>query len=50
MTRQDKAGLNKRGLTADSNPDPITGQPGAHPVGTGVGAAARALRRGQREA
>lgn len=22
-----------------SNPDPITGQPGAHPVGTGVGAA-----------
>ena len=24
---------------ADSNPDPITGEPGAHPVGTGVGAA-----------
>jgi len=23
----------------DSNPDPVTGQPGAHPVGTGVGAA-----------
>ena len=23
----------------DSNPDPITGEPGAHPVGTGVGAA-----------
>lgn len=23
----------------DANPDPITGQPGAHPVGTGVGAA-----------
>lgn len=23
----------------DSNPDPITGQPGAHPVGTGIGAA-----------
>lgn len=23
----------------DRNPDPITGQPGAHPVGTGVGAA-----------
>jgi len=23
----------------DSNPDPITGAPGAHPVGTGVGAA-----------
>jgi hypothetical protein len=24
---------------ADSNPDPITGEPGAHPVGAGVGAA-----------
>ena len=24
--------------TADANPDPITGAPGAHPVGTGVGA------------
>ncbi|MBD2091079.1 YsnF/AvaK domain-containing protein [Microcoleus sp. FACHB-1515] len=23
----------------DSNPDPITGEPGAHPVGTGIGAA-----------
>src|SRR5579883_1863576 len=23
----------------DANPDPITGQPGAHPVGTGIGAA-----------
>jgi hypothetical protein len=23
----------------DSNPDPITGEPGSHPVGTGVGAA-----------
>lgn len=25
---------------SDRNPDPITGEPGAHPVGTGVGAAA----------
>ncbi|WNZ24064.1 glycine zipper family protein [Leptolyngbya sp. NK1-12] len=25
---------------ASANPDPITGEPGAHPVGTGVGAAA----------
>ncbi len=25
--------------SADANPDPITGQPGAHPVGTGIGAA-----------
>lgn len=24
----------------DSNPDPVTGEPGSHPVGTGVGAAA----------
>lgn len=23
----------------DSNPDPITGEPGSHPVGTGIGAA-----------
>jgi hypothetical protein len=26
--------------TTDTNPDPISGEPGAHPVGTGVGAAA----------
>src|SRR5688500_13006547 len=25
--------------TADTNPDPISGEPGSHPVGTGVGAA-----------
>jgi len=25
--------------TKDKNPDPITGEPGSHPVGTGVGAA-----------
>jgi hypothetical protein len=31
----------KRGT--DSNPDPITGKPGAHPVGTGVGAAGGGL-------
>lgn len=24
----------------DANPDPITGEPGSHPVGTGIGAAA----------
>ena len=28
---------------ADSNLDPITGEPGAHPVGTGLGAAGGAL-------
>lgn len=27
----------------DMNPDPITGEPGAHPVGTGVGAAGGAM-------
>ena len=27
----------------DSNPDPITGEPGAHPVGTGLGAAGGAI-------
>lgn len=27
---------------ADLNPDPITGEPGSHPVGTGVGAASTA--------
>ena len=26
--------------TTDTNPDPISGEPGAHPVGAGVGAAA----------
>jgi len=26
--------------TTDTNPDPITGAPGSHPVGTGIGAAA----------
>ena len=30
----------KPGKGTDSNPDPITGEPGAHPVGAGVGAAA----------
>jgi len=29
----------KTKLAKDANPDPITGEPGSHPVGTGVGAA-----------
>ena len=29
----------KKNKPADTNPDPISGEPGAHPVGTGVGAA-----------
>lgn len=31
--------LNKTRRGTDTNPDPITGETGAHPVGTGVGAA-----------
>lgn len=33
---------NKNRGQRDSNPDPITGAPGAHPVGTGIGGAAGA--------
>ena len=33
---------NKKVSDADANRDPITGEPGAHPVGTGIGAAAGA--------
>jgi hypothetical protein len=29
----------KQNTSRDANPDPITGEPGSHPVGTGVGAA-----------
>jgi hypothetical protein len=29
----------KQNKPKDANPDPITGQPGAHPVGAGIGAA-----------
>jgi hypothetical protein len=29
---------NKKLVATDENPDPITGEPGAHPVGTGAGA------------
>lgn len=32
--------VNKSDVDRDANPDPITGQPGAHPLGTGLGAAA----------
>lgn len=33
----------KKIVNADANPDPITGESGAHPVGTGVGAAGAGL-------
>lgn len=36
MTDHDK---NRRADTTDENRDPLTGAPGAHPVGTGLGAA-----------
>ncbi|WP_432813154.1 YsnF/AvaK domain-containing protein [Pantanalinema sp. GBBB05] len=39
MKSDDKSGSNQTFDPTDANPDPITGQPGAHPVGTGVGAA-----------
>jgi len=34
-----KAMATKKTQSRDANPDPITGEPGSHPVGTGVGAA-----------
>ncbi len=43
--RDDEKNLNRNTTTGtattihDANPDPLTGEPGAHPVGTGVGAA-----------
>jgi phage tail tape-measure protein len=38
---RDDANLNRdKVVSTDANRDPITGEPGAHPVGTGVGAAA----------
>jgi len=40
MTREERFVRDQGGRGIDSNPDPITGQPGAHPVGTGLGAAA----------
>jgi hypothetical protein len=39
MSRYDKAVHTTTVPGTDSNPDPITGEPGAHPVGAGVGAA-----------
>ena len=40
MTRDNRAVTDTGGRKADANRDPISGEPGAHPVGTGVGAAA----------
>ena len=40
MTRDTRAVTDSEGRNADANRDPISGEPGAHPVGTGVGAAA----------
>jgi hypothetical protein len=39
MARGDTTVRDKDARGTDSNPDPITGAPGAHPVGVGVGAA-----------
>jgi len=38
--------MRKTNTSKDINPDPITGEPGSHPVGTGVGAAAGGLAAG----
>jgi phage tail tape-measure protein len=40
MARDTSAVTESGGRNADANRDPISGEPGAHPVGTGVGAAA----------
>src|SRR3984957_12517144 len=40
MTRDNRAVTDTGGRKGDANRDPISGEPGAHPVGTGVGAAA----------
>jgi hypothetical protein len=37
---------NQRNDGRDANPDPITGEPGSHPVGTGLGAASGGLAAG----
>jgi hypothetical protein len=39
MTNRDANDRDDRTDNPDRNPDPITGAPGAHPIGTGVGAA-----------
>jgi hypothetical protein len=38
-TRDDSKREKDRVISTDANRDPITGEPGAHPIGTGVGAA-----------
>jgi hypothetical protein len=38
--------MRKTNIPRDANPDPLTGEPGSHPVGTGVGAAAGGLAAG----
>ena len=42
----DPARSDKVRKAPDANPDPITGEPGAHPIGTGVGAAAGGVAAG----
>lgn len=37
---KDRTNTNNSNVGRDSNPDPITGAPGSHPISTGVGAAA----------
>jgi len=50
MNRDNQKGLDRtpKGLdpTPDANRDPLTGAPGSHPVGTGIGAAAGGVAAG----
>lgn len=40
MATERKVNVDRTEIDRDTNPDPITGEHGAHPVGTGLGAAA----------
>ena len=40
MAEKRNAAAGTKRSTGDQNPDPITGEPGSHPIGTGLGAAA----------
>jgi phage tail tape-measure protein len=40
MATERKVNVDRADVDRDANPDPITGEAGAHPVGTGIGAAA----------
>ena len=45
-TGETRTDINRGTRGKDTNPDPITGAPGSHPVGTGLGAAAGGMAAG----